>query len=276
MAIRSYRILTPDTRNRSVSGFDGRVQLDPQKKLTSGQHHCGKGRNGRGIITARHRGGGHKRLYRQIDFRRNKEHISGEIVTIEYDPNRSAYICKVHYKNGDKMYILHPRGVMIGDTIISGPKAPISIGNALPLTNMPLGTAIHNIEITLGKGGQLARAAGAVAELIAKEDRSATLRLPSGEVRLISENCSATIGQVGNITANNRSFGKAGAKRWLGKRSEVRGVAMNPVDHPHGGGEGRTPIGRKKPVTPWGYSALGKKSRKRNRYSDASILRRRE
>nr|YP_009512051.1 ribosomal protein L2 [Araucaria angustifolia]YP_009722060.1 ribosomal protein L2 [Araucaria araucana]YP_009722141.1 ribosomal protein L2 [Araucaria bidwillii]ATL58927.1 ribosomal protein L2 [Araucaria araucana]ATL59009.1 ribosomal protein L2 [Araucaria angustifolia]ATL59092.1 ribosomal protein L2 [Araucaria bidwillii]AXI97977.1 ribosomal protein L2 [Araucaria angustifolia] len=276
MTTRSYRTFTPGTHNRSLSGFNERAQSHPQKKLTSGQHHCGKGRNNRGIITTRHRGGGHKRLYRKIDFRRNKKDISGEIVTIEYDPNRSADICLVHYRDGEKTYILHPRGAMIGDTIFSGPRAPISMGNALPLTNMPLGTAIHNVEIQVRKGGQLARAAGAVAELIAKEDGLATIRLPSGEVRLISENCSATIGQVGNVNSNNRALGKAGSKRWLGKRSEVRGVVMNPVDHPHGGGEGRAPIGRKKPVTPWGYSALGRKSRKRNRYSDTSILRRRK
>nr|QYB22568.1 ribosomal protein L2 [Prumnopitys amara] len=276
MTTRSYRTFTPGTRDRSLSGFNGGAQSHPQKKLTSGRHHCGKGRNDRGIITTRHRGGGHKRLYRQIDFRRSKKDISGKIVTIEYDPNRSAYICLVHYRDGAKTYILHPRGVMIGDTILSGPRAPISMGNALPLTNMPLGTTIHNVEIQTRKGGQLARAAGAVAELIAKESGLATIRLPSGEVRLISENCSATIGQVGNVNSNNRTLGKAGAKRWLGKRSEVRGVVMNPVDHPHGGGEGRAPIGRKKPVTPWGYSALGRKSRKRNKYSDASILRRRK
>nr|YP_009158558.1 ribosomal protein L2 [Lepidozamia peroffskyana]AFR59430.1 ribosomal protein L2 [Lepidozamia peroffskyana]BAR93764.1 ribosomal protein L2 [Lepidozamia peroffskyana] len=276
MAIRSYRTYAPSTNNRLISSCNGRVRPNPRKRLTSGQHHCGKGRNSRGIITARHRGGGHKRLYRQIDFRRNEKYTSGKIVTIEYDPNRSAYICLVHYGNGEKNYILHPRGVVIGDTITSGPRAPISMGNAPPLTGVPLGTAIHNIEVTLGKGGQLARAAGAVAELIAKEGRSTTLRLPSGEVRLISENCSATIGQVGNVNVNNRAFGKAGSKRWLGKRPRVRGVVMNPVDHPHGGGEGRTPIGRKKPVTPWGYTALGRKSRKNNRYSDASILRRRK
>nr|YP_009701004.1 ribosomal protein L2 [Manoao colensoi]QEQ14210.1 ribosomal protein L2 [Manoao colensoi] len=276
MTTRSYRTFTPGTHDRTRSGFNGGAQSHPQKKLTSGRHRCGKGRNDRGIITTRHRGGGHKRLYRQIDFRRSKKDISGKIVTIEYDPNRSAYICLVHYRDGERTYILHPRGVMIGDTILSGPRAPISMGNALPLTNMPLGTTIHNVEIQSRKGGQLARAAGAVAELIAKESGLATIRLPSGEVRLISENCSATIGQVGNVNSNNRALGKAGAKRWLGKRSEVRGVVMNPVDHPHGGGEGRAPIGRKKPVTPWGYSALGRKSRKRNKYSDASILRRRK
>ncbi|XP_059664194.1 large ribosomal subunit protein uL2cy-like [Cornus florida] len=272
-------------------------------------HRCGKGRNARGIITAGHRGGGHKRLYRKIDFRRNEKDIYGRIVTIEYDPNRNAYICLIHYGDGEKRYILHPRGAIIGDTIVSGTEVPIKMGNALPLsaissstsrkpyaleeactvwegvlidqkeestsTDMPLGTAIHNIEITLGKGGQLARAAGAVAKLIAKEGKSATLKLPSGEVRLISKNCSATVGQVGNVGVNQKSLGRAGSKRWLGKRPVVRGVVMNPVDHPHGGGEGRAPIGRKKPTTPWGYPALGRRSRKRNKYSDNLILRRR-
>nr|YP_007474851.1 ribosomal protein L2 [Taxus mairei]AEX99476.1 ribosomal protein L2 [Taxus mairei]AEX99638.1 ribosomal protein L2 [Taxus mairei] len=275
MITRSYR--TSGISGKSLSGFDGRVQSHPQKKLTSGKHRCGKGRNNRGIITSRHRGGGHKRLYRQIDFRRNEKNILGKIVRIESDPNRSAYICLVHYINGEKTYILHPRGVIIGDTILSGPKAPISMGNALPLsTNIPLGTTLHNVEIQVGKGGQLARAAGAVAELIAKEGQLTTLRLPSGEVRLIYENCSATIGQVGNVKWKNKALSKAGSKRWLGKRPEVRGVVMNAVDHPHGGGEGRSPIGRKKPLTPWGYSALGRKSRKINRYSDVSILRRRK
>ncbi|KAL2902635.1 50S ribosomal protein L2 chloroplastic [Bienertia sinuspersici] len=200
-------------------------------------------------LHAGHRGGGHKRLYRKIDFRRNEKDIYGRIVTIEYDPNRNAYICLIHYGDGEKRYILHPRGAIIGDTIVSGTEVPIKMGNALPLTDMPLGTAIHNIEITLGKGGQLARAAGAVAKLIAKEGKSATLKLPSGEVRLISKNCSATVGQVGNVAVNQKRLGRAGSKRWLGKRPVVRGVVMNPVDHPHGGGEGRAPIGRKNPTT---------------------------
>nr|YP_009498743.1 ribosomal protein L2 [Isoetes nuttallii]AWK92182.1 ribosomal protein L2 [Isoetes nuttallii] len=274
MAIRLYRAYTPGTRNRSVLDLEGIVRSNPQKGLTSG-FSCKKGRNNRGIITSRHRGGGHKRLYRQIDFRRNKRSIPGRIVTIEYDPNRNAYICLVHYGDGEKSYILHSKGIKIGDTVVSGPKAPISIGNTLPLTNMPLGTAVHNVEIAPGKGGQLARAAGAVAKLIAKEGQLATSRLPSGEVRLVSQNCLATIGQVGNVDANNRTLGKAGSKRWLGRRPEVRGIVMNPVDHPHGGGEGRAPIGREKPLTPWGRTALGKRSRKNNKYSDPSILHRR-
>nr|YP_009973441.1 ribosomal protein L2 [Halophila beccarii]YP_009973458.1 ribosomal protein L2 [Halophila beccarii]QNH92892.1 ribosomal protein L2 [Halophila beccarii]QNH92909.1 ribosomal protein L2 [Halophila beccarii] len=272
MATRFYKPSTPSTRNNGAIDR----KSNPQKNLTYGQHHCGKGRNARGIITARHRGGGHKRLYRQIDFRRNKKDISGKIVTIEYDPNRNAYICLIHYGDGEKRYILHPRGARIGDTIVSGTEVPISMGNALPLTDMPLGAAIHNIEITLGKGGQLARAAGAVARLIAKEGKSATLRLPSGEVRLISKNCLATVGQVGHVEAKQKSLGKAGSKSWLGKRPVVRGVAMNAVDHPHGGGQGKAPVGRDRPTTPWGHPTLGKRTRKRKKYSDSLILRRRK
>nr|AUT83519.1 ribosomal protein L2 [Carex pallescens] len=269
-----YKISSPSTRKGAV---DSQMKSNPRNKLIDGRHHCSKGRNARGIITVRHRGGGHKRLYRRIDFRRNQKSISGRIVTIEYDPNRNAYICLIHYGDGEKRYILHPRGARIGDTIASGTEAFISMGNALPLsTDMPLGTAIHNIEFTHGKGGQLARAAGAVARLIAKEGKSATLRLPSGEVRLISQNCLATIGQVGNVGVKLKSLGRAGSKCWLGKRPVVRGVVMNPVDHPHGGGEGKAPIGRKKPATPWGYPALGRRSRKRRKYSDSLILRRRK
>nr|YP_010287872.1 ribosomal protein L2 [Carex capillifolia]YP_010287893.1 ribosomal protein L2 [Carex capillifolia]YP_010288035.1 ribosomal protein L2 [Carex microglochin]YP_010288056.1 ribosomal protein L2 [Carex microglochin]UKU08305.1 ribosomal protein L2 [Carex capillifolia]UKU08326.1 ribosomal protein L2 [Carex capillifolia]UKU08468.1 ribosomal protein L2 [Carex microglochin]UKU08489.1 ribosomal protein L2 [Carex microglochin] len=273
MAIHLYKISSTSTRKGAV---DSQMKSNPRNKLIYGRHHCSKGRNARGIITVRHRGGGHKRLYRRIDFRRNQKSISGRIVTIEYDPNRNAYICLIHYGDGEKRYILHPRGARIGDTIASGTEAFISMGNALPLTDMPLGTAIHNIEFTHGKGGQLARAAGAVARLIAKEGKSATLRLPSGEVRLISQNCLATIGQVGNVGAKLKSLGRAGSKCWLGKRPVVRGVVMNPVDHPHGGGEGKAPIGRKKPATPWGYPALGRRSRKRRKYSDSLILRRRK
>nr|QFV20001.1 ribosomal protein L2 [Taxillus delavayi] len=272
MARHLYKTSTPSTRNGAV---DSQVKSNPRNNLIYGQHRCGKGRNARGIITAGHRGGGHKRLYRKIDFRRNEKDIYGRIVTIEYDPNRNAYICLIHYGDGEKRYILHPRGAIIGETIVSGTEVPIKMGNALPLSaDMPLGTAIHNIEITLGKGGQLARAAGAVAKLIAKEGKSATLKLPSGEVRLISQNCSATVGQVGERRELNPRI-KAGYKRWIGKRPVVRGIVMNPVDHPHGGGEGRSPIGRKKPTTPWGYPALGRKSRKKNKYSDNLIIRRR-
>nr|UBN07285.1 ribosomal protein L2 [Taxillus theifer] len=273
MARHLYKTSTPSTRNGAV---DSQVKSNPRNNLIYGQHRCGKGRNARGIITAGHRGGGHKRLYRKIDFRRNEKDIYGRIVTIEYDPNRNAYICLIHYGDGEKRYILHPRGAIIGETIVSGTEVPIKMGNALPLSaDMPLGTAIHNIEITLGKGGQLARAAGAVAKLISKEGKSATLKLPSGEVRLISQNCSATVGQVGERRELNPRIKKAGYKRWIGKRPVVRGIVMNPVDHPHGGGEGRSPIGRKKPTTPWGYPTLGRKSRKKNKYSDNLIIRRR-
>nr|ADZ36331.1 ribosomal protein L2 [Enkianthus perulatus] len=275
MVIHLYKTSNPSTRNGTVES-QVKPKSNPRNNLIYGEHHCGKGRNARGIITVGHRGGGHKRLYRQIDFRRNEKKIDGRIVSIEYDPNRNASICLIHYGDGEKGYILHPIGTQIGDTIVSGTEVPIKMGNALPLsTDMPLGTSIHNIEITLGKGGQLVRAAGARAKLIAKEGKSATLKLPSGEVRLISQNCSATVGQVGNVGVNQKSLGRAGSKRWLGKRPVVRGVVMNAVDHPHGGGEGKAPIGRKRPTSPWGYPALGRRTRKRNKYSENWILRRR-
>nr|YP_010273734.1 50S ribosomal protein L2 [Dinetus racemosus]UKO32142.1 50S ribosomal protein L2 [Dinetus racemosus] len=267
-----YKTEILNIRNRTVNG---QVKCTLGKKLISGQHRCGKGRNARGVITSRHRGGGHKRLYRKIDFRRNQKDIYGRIVTIEYDPNRNAYISLIHYENGEKRYILQPEKALIGDAIVSGTEVAIKTGNTLPLTEIPLGTDIHNIEITLGRGGQLARAAGAGAKLIAKEGKSARLKLPSGEVRLISKNCSATVGKVGNAEVSQKSLARAGARRWLGKRPVVRGVAMNPVDHPHGGGEGKAPIGRKKPTTPWGYPTLGRKTRKRKKYSTKFILERR-
>nr|NP_569670.1 ribosomal protein L2 [Psilotum nudum]Q8WHY1.1 RecName: Full=Large ribosomal subunit protein uL2c; AltName: Full=50S ribosomal protein L2, chloroplastic [Psilotum nudum]BAB84258.1 ribosomal protein L2 [Psilotum nudum] len=275
MAIRSYRAYTPGTRHRSVSTFEEISKYKPKKRLTLNKH-SKKGRNNRGIITSRHRGGGHKRIYREIDFRRNNNDAPGKIATIEYDPNRNSYICIVNYENGDKRYILHPKGLNVGDLIFSGTEAPISNGNTIPLTKIPVGTFIHNIELTPGKGGQLVRAAGTVAKIMAKEEKWATIRLPSGEFRLISKNCLATIGQVGNIDANKITLGKAGSKRWLGKRPIVRGVAMNSVDHPHGGGEGKTSIGRKKPLTPWGRTALGSKSRPMTKYSNIFILRRRK
>nr|YP_009298484.1 ribosomal protein L2 [Actinidia tetramera]AON77202.1 ribosomal protein L2 [Actinidia tetramera] len=277
MAIHLYKTSNPSTRTRTEDSQvkSKQVKSNLRNNLISGQHACGKGRNARGIITAGHRGGGHKRLYRKIDFRRNEKNVYGRIVTIEYDPNRNAYICLIHYRDGEKGYILQPKGTEIGDTIVSGTEVPIKLGNALPLTRIPLGMSIHNIEITLGKGGQLVRAAGTVAKLVAKEGKLATLKLPSGEFRLISQNCSATVGRVGNVRVNQKNLGRAGSKRWLGKRPVVRGVVMNPVDHPHGGGEGKAPIGRKNPTTPWGYPALGRRSRKRNKYSDNFILRRR-
>nr|YP_009548098.1 ribosomal protein L2 [Notholaena standleyi]AYW14644.1 ribosomal protein L2 [Notholaena standleyi] len=270
MAIQAYETYIPSGQSRSFVEAKGRK---PCKKLTHGKI-SRNGRNSTGIITSRHRGGAHKRLYRKIDFQRNKLDITGRIASIEYDPNRNASICLVNYVDGEKRYILHARGMEIGDVVISGHDASISVGNALPLTKMPLGTTIHNIELKSGKGGQLVRAAGAVAKVVAKEGRLATLRLPSGEIRLVSQDCLASVGRVGNIDINNKNLEKAGSKRWLGERPKVRGSAMNPVDHPHGGGEGRTSIGRKKPSTPWGHVALGARSRGK-RYSNPLILRRR-
>jgi large subunit ribosomal protein L2 len=275
MGIRFYRAYTPSTRNRSVSEFKEISKIKPAKCLTSWLHRS-KGRNNRGIITSRHRGGGHKKLYRKIDFQRTKIGIPAKVATIEYDPNRNARIALLKYQNGEKSYIIYPHGLKIGEIVISDLEAPISIGNALPLANMPLGTEVHNIELHPGAGGQLVRAAGTVAQLVAKEGRFVTLRLPSGEVRLVSKNCWATIGQVGNIDISNLTLGKAGRTRWLGRRPTVRGVVMNPVDHPHGGGEGRAPIGRSHPVTPWGRPALGQRTRKSKKYSTRFILRRRK
>lgn len=274
MGIRSYRPYTPSTRQRSVSDFSEITRDEPEKSLTISIHRL-KGRNNRGVITCRHRGGGHKRLYRIIDFRREKLNIPAKVATIEYDPNRNARIALVNYQDGEKRYILHPVGLKVGDTIISGPDSPIENGNALPLGNIPLGTNVHNVELVPGKGGQMVRAAGATAQVVAKEGNFVTLKLPSGEVRLIRRECYATIGQVGNLDARNISVGKAGRTRWKGRRPQVRGSVMNPVDHPHGGGEGRAPIGKSGPVTPWGKPALGKKTRKRNKQSDQLIVRRR-
>lgn len=275
MGIRFYRAYTPGTRNRSVSDFQEITKSKPEKSLTSSNHRA-RGRNNRGVITCQQRGGGHKRLYRQIDFRRNKQGIPATVFSVEYDPNRNARIALLHYKDGEKRYILHPRGLQVGESVISNVEAPIKVGNALPIRSMPLGTEIHNIELQPGTGGQLARAAGSVAQIVAKEGDFATLRLPSGEVRLISLNCWGTVGQVGNIEASNITIGKAGKKRWLGRRPKVRGSVKNPVDHPHGGGEGRCPIGRSRPVTPWGKPALGVRTRKPKRYSSRFIIRRRK
>lgn len=271
MSIRNYKAYTPGTRNRSVSYFSDISNIKPEKSLTSWIHQS-KGRNNRGIITSRHRGGGHKKLYRQIDFKREKIGITGKVITIEYDPNRNSRIALIHYQDGDKKYILYPHGLKLGETLIADVNAPIMIGNSLPLSNMPLGSQVHNIELYPGSGGQLARAAGTGAQLVAKQGRFVALRLPSGEMRLVSKNCWASIGQVGNIDFNNLRLGKAGRTRWLGKRPTVRGVVMNPVDHPHGGGEGRAPIGRSHPVTPWGRPALGQKTRKSKKYSNSLIL----
>ena len=275
MALRFYKAYTPGTRHRSVADCTELSKTRPEKSLTRSFHRA-KGRNNRGVITCRHRGGGHKRLYRQIDFRRNKYDMNAQVLTIEYDPNRNARIALVQYDDGEKRYILQPTGLKVGDNIIASTEAPNSIGNSLPLAAMPLGVQIHNIEVHPKKGGQLVRSAGGVAQLVAKEGDFVTVRLPSGEVRLLNNQCWATIGQVGNSEAMNLSIGKAGRSRWLGKRPTVRGSVMNPVDHPHGGGEGRCPVGRSQPMTPWGKPALGRKTRARKKYSDSLILRRRK
>ena len=274
MATRIYRPNTPGTRERIDADFSQITTDKPEKSLTRSLHRA-KGRNNRGVITCRHRGGGHKRLYRIIDFKRDKRDIVGTVATVEYDPNRNARIALIHYEDGEKRYILHPHKLEVGTQIIAGETAPIEIGNALPLAKIPLGTEIHNVELKAGRGAQIVRAAGASAQLVAKEGNYVALKLPSGEVRLIRRECYATIGQVGNIEARNTSLGKAGRKRWLGRRPEVRGSVMNPCDHPHGGGEGRAPVGRSGPVTPWGKPALGLKTRKKNKPSNKYVLRRR-
>nr|YP_009774508.1 ribosomal protein L2 [Aphanochaete elegans]QJA13699.1 ribosomal protein L2 [Aphanochaete elegans] len=275
MGIRFLRSYTPGTRNRSVSDFSEITTNKPEKSLTFSLQRS-KGRNNRGIITCRHRGGGHKRLYRKIDFLRDKIGVQGQVLSIEYDPNRNARLALVRYLDGEKRYILHPRGLKMGETILSEINATIQIGNSLPLRNIPLGTAVHNVEFQPGSGGRLARSAGTLVELLAKEGDYVTVRLPSKEIRLISRHCWATIGQVGHIEAYSIVIGKAGRMRWLGKRPTVRGSVMNPVDHPHGGGEGRAPIGRSRPVTPWGKPALGQPTRKPKKQSNRLILRKRK
>jgi large subunit ribosomal protein L2 len=274
MSIRLYKSYTPGTRNRALSAFSEITKSKPEKTLLR-KNQRNKGRNNRGVITIRHRGGGHKRLYRLIDFRRNKYGVEGIVSAIEYDPNRNARIALINYVDGEKRYILHPKNLNVGDKIFAGPEAPLSIGNSLPLEQIPLGTSIHNIELIPNKGGQIVRSAGTSAKILAKENNYITLRLPSKEIRLVRKECFATIGEVGNNDAFLVQSGKAGRTRWLGKRPTVRGSVMNPCDHPHGGGEGRTPIGRSRPVTPWGKPALGMKTRKTKKLSDAYILRRR-
>lgn len=274
MGIRSYRPYTPGTRERTVSEFVEVTRSEPEKSLTRSVHRP-KGRNNRGVITCRHRGGGHKRLYRVIDFLRNKRNVPAKVAAIEYDPNRNARIALLYYQDGEKRYILHPANLAVGSTVMAGEDAPLEIGNALPLYKIPLGTTVHNVELIPGKGGQMVRAAGSSAQVVAKEGDYVTLKLPSTEVRMVRRECYATIGQVGNADVRNISLGKAGRKRWSGRRPEVRGSVMNPVDHPHGGGEGRAPIGRSGPVTPWGKPALGYKTRKKKKDSNKLIVRRR-
>ena len=274
MGIKKYNPTTPGLRGMSVSTFEEITASTPEKSLTvTLKKHSG--RNSRGKITVRHRGGGYRPKYRIIDFKRDKDGIPGTVATIEYDPNRSANIALIVYADGEKRYIIAPNKLKVGDKIESGAAADIQIGNALPLANIPVGTVIHNIELKPGKGGQLVRAAGNGAQLMAKEGNYAQVRLPSGEVRKVAISCRATIGEVGNLDHQNIQIGKAGRKRHMGIRPTVRGSVMNPNDHPHGGGEGRAPIGRKSPVTPWGKPALGYKTRKKKNASNKYIVKRR-
>ena len=274
MAIKKFRPPSPALRQMTVLVSDEITCNEPERSLLVSLKK-NSGRNAHGKITVRHRGGGNRRKYRIIDFKRNKDGVPAKVATIEYDPNRTANIALLNYVDGEKRYILAPVGLKVGDTIVSGPTADIKVGNALALKDMPVGTTIHNIELKPGKGAQLVRSAGVSAQLMAKEGKNALLRLPSGEMRFVSINCKATIGQVGNIEHGNIVIGKAGRKRHMGIRPTVRGSVMNPCDHPHGGGEGRTPIGRPSPVTPWGKPALGYKTRKKNKASDKLIVSRR-
>lgn len=273
MGIKVYKPTSPGRRGMTGLTFEEVTKSEPERSLVVPLHKKG-GRNVQGRITVRHRGGGHKRLYRLIDFKRDKQGTPARVVSIEYDPNRSARIALLAYADGEKRYMIAPLGLRVGDTVMSGPEAEFRVGNALPLERVPLGAMIHNIELYPGRGGQLVRAAGTSAQLLAKEGEYATVRLPSGEVRMIRKECMATVGQVGNVDHGNIKLGKAGRKRWLGRRPHVRGSAMSPRDHPHGGGEGRTPIGMSGPKSPWGKPTLGKKTR-RNKATDRYIVRRR-
>jgi large subunit ribosomal protein L2 len=272
MAIRICKANTPGTRTAVLPKFTEITKTTPEKTLI-GKMHRRKGRNTSGRITIRHKGGGHKRAYRIIDFKRNKYNLVGKVYSIEYDPNRNARLALIHYEDGEKRYIICPDTLTVGATVKSGENVAPEIGNSLPIANIPLGAFIHNIELIPKKGGQIVRAAGSAARILAKEGDYATLRLPSKEIRLVRTSCYATIGIVSNRDASNLVLGKAGRKRWLGIRPTVRGAVMNPCDHPHGGGEGRAPIGRTRPYTPWGKAALGVKTRKKNKYSDIFIIR---
>ena len=275
MAVKTFKPYSAGRRFMTVSSFDEITTDKPEKSLTVRLTKTG-GRNQQGKLTVRHRGGGHKRLYRIIDFKRTKDGIPARVATIEYDPNRSARIALLNYADGEKRYILAPNGLKVGDVVESGAEADIKPGNALPLKNIPLGTIIHAVELKLGKGAQLVRSAGTSAQLMAKEGDYALLRMPSGEIRRVHVNCRATIGEVGNLEHENITIGKAGRSRWLGRRPETRGIAMNPNDHPHGGGEGRSPVGRKSPMTKWGKIAMGKKTRRKKKASNRLIVHRRK
>ena len=274
MAIKKFRPTTPSRREMTMATFEEITTNVPEKSLLVSLSK-NAGRNAQGKITVRHRGGGAKRKYRVIDFKRNKDGVVGTVATIEYDPNRTAYIALVVYADGEKRYILAPAGLKVGDKVESGANADIKPGNALPLKNIPIGTVVHNVELQVGKGGQLVRSAGSSAQLMAKEGNYATLRLPSGEMRYVRIECRATVGTVSNATNDIINLGKAGRKRHMGWRPTVRGSVMNPNDHPHGGGEGKSPVGRPSPVTPWGKPALGYKTRKNKKYSDRFIIKRR-
>mgnify|MGYP000932999876 FL=1 len=275
MAIRKYKPTTPSRRNMTNLTFEQITKTKPEKSLTVELKRTG-GRNNMGKITTRHIGGGHKRRYRIIDFRREKDGVEGVVAAIEYDPNRNANIALIHYLDGEKRYILHPQGLAVGERIVSGEAVDIKVGNAMPLAAIPEGSVVHNVELTPGKGGQIARAAGTSVQILGREGKYAILRLQSGEVRKVLQACRATVGQVGNEDYNLINLGKAGKSRWKGIRPTVRGSVMNPVDHPHGGGEGKSPIGKDAPRTPWGKRALGVKTRKQNKKSTQLIIRRRK
>ena len=275
MAVKSFKPTSPGRRQMTVSAFEEITASKPEKSLLAPMKKKA-GRNAHGCITVRHHGGGHKRQYRVIDFKRNKDNIPARVATIEYEPNRSARIALLNYADGEKRYIIAPNGLKVGDVIVSGPESDIKVGNCLPIANIPVGTVIHNVELKPQKGAQLCRAAGASAQLMAKEDKYAHLRLPSGEMRLVLTTCRATVGQVGNLEHEIINIGKAGRTRWMGVRPTVRGSVMNPNDHPHGGGEGRAPVGRKCPVSPWGKSAHGGNTRKKNNVNDKYIVKSRK
>ena len=273
MAVKRFKPITPGTRQKTVSSFAEVTTDKPEKSLLVSKNKTG-GRNNNGRITVRHIGGGNRNKYRIVDFKRNKDNIPAKVATIEYDPNRTSYIALLHYADGEKRYILAPLGLNVGDVVISGENADIKAGNALPLGSIPVGTLVHNVELQPGNGGVLVRTAGAAAQLMAKEGKYATLKMPSGEMRMILLTCKATIGQVGNLDHELVSLGKAGRKRHMGVKPTVRGVVMNPNDHPHGGGEGKSPVGMPSPVTPWGKPALGYKTRKHHKASDRFIVKR--
>ncbi len=273
MAVKRFKPITPGTRQKTVSSFAEVTTDKPEKSLLVSKNKTG-GRNNYGRITVRHIGGGNRNKYRIIDFKRNKDNIPAKVATIEYDPNRTSYIALLHYADGEKRYILAPLGLNVGDTVLSGENADIKAGNALPLGSIPVGTLVHNVEMQPGNGGQMVRTAGASAQLMAKEGKYATLKMPSGEMRIVLLTCKATIGQVGNLDHELVSLGKAGRKRHMGIKPTVRGVVMNPNDHPHGGGEGKSPVGMPSPVTPWGKPTLGYKTRKHNKASDRFIVKR--